>query len=155
PYYVDEVDGSASIPASQPGRGMTEYILRTGKPLLSDAANFEELARLGEVELVGPPSPIWVGVPLVMEGRTIGVIALQDYHNPNVYTERELRMLEFVSGQVAKAIERTRLYQDVRRSNRILSALQEATVPLIKQTELSEVLQEILKQVTSLFDATD
>ena len=155
PYYVDEVDGSASIPATPPGRGMTEYILRTGTPLLSDAANFEELARMGEVELVGPPSPIWIGAPLIVEGRTIGVIALQDYHNPDVFSERELRMLEFVSGQVAKAIERTRLYEGVQRSNRILSALQEATLPLIKQTELSEVLQEILKQAIELFETTD
>jgi PAS domain S-box-containing protein/putative nucleotidyltransferase with HDIG domain len=155
PYYVDEVDESASIPAAQPGRGMTEYVLRTGRPLLSDVENFEALARAGEVELVGPPSPIWIGAPLVVEGRTIGVIALQDYHDPHVYTERELRMLEFVSGQVAKAIERTRLYEDIQRSNRILTALQEATLPLIKQTELSEVLQEILKQATGLFETTD
>ncbi len=155
PYYVDEADEFPAVEATPLGRGMTEYILRTGKPLLSDAGNFEELARLGEVELVGPPSPIWIGAPLVVEGRTIGVIALQDYHNPNVYTERELRMLEFVSGQVAKAIERTRLSEDIRRSNRILTALQDATLPLIKQTELSEVLQEILRQVTNLFDTTD
>jgi PAS domain S-box-containing protein/putative nucleotidyltransferase with HDIG domain len=152
PYYVDEVDVSAYIPATQPGRGMTEYILRTGKPLLSDAANFEELARVGEVELVGPPSPIWIGAPLVVEGRTIGVIALQDYHNPNVYTERELRMLEFVSGQVAKAIERTRLYEGIQRNNRILTALQKATLPMIAQTELSEVLQAIAVQAAHLMD---
>ena len=155
PYYVDEVDGSASIPATPLGRGMTEYVLRAGKPLLSDLDNFEELARAGEVELVGPPSPIWLGAPLIVEGRTIGVIALQDYHSATVYSERELRMLEFVSGQVAKAIERTRLYENIRRSNRILTALQDATLPLIKQTELSEVLQEILKQATELFDTTD
>jgi PAS domain S-box-containing protein len=155
PYYVDEVDGSAAIPPARPGRGMTEYILRTGKPLLSDSSNFEELAHRGEVELVGPPSLIWVGAPLVVEGRNLGVIALQDYHNLNAYTERELRMLEYVSGQVAKAIERTRLYADIRQTNRILSALQEATLPLIKQTELSEVLQEILRQVSGLFDTTD
>ncbi|MCC6501403.1 MAG: GAF domain-containing protein [Anaerolineales bacterium] len=152
PYYVDEVDGSASIPAAPLGRGMTEYILRTGKSLLSDAANFEELARLGEVELVGPASPIWLGVPLIVDARTIGVIALQDYHNPHVYTERELRMLEYVSGQVAKVIERTRLAEDIQRNNRILTALQKATLPLISQTELSEVLQEILKQATELFN---
>lgn len=154
PYYVDEMDDSVPLPATQPGRGMTEYILRTGKPLLSDAANFEELARMGEVELVGQPSPIWLGAPLIMEGRTIGVIALQDYHNANAYTERELRMLEFVSGQVAKAIERTRLHEESQRSNRILTALQKSTLLLIRQTELSEVLQEILKQVTELFDAS-
>jgi PAS domain S-box-containing protein len=155
PYYVDEVEGMLSIPAGKPEHGMTEYVLRTGRPLLSDQANFDELVRAGEVKLVGTPSPIWIGVPLIVEGRTIGVIALQDYHNPKAYTERELRILEYVSGQVAKAIERTRLYADVQRNNRILSALQDATLPLIKQTELSEVLQEILKQATELFETTD
>ena len=155
PYYEDEVDGSAAIPPTRPGRGMTEYVLRAGKPLLSDSSNFEDLAYRGEVELIGPPSPIWVGAPLVVDDRTIGVIALQDYHNPNAYSERELHMLEYVSSQVAKAIERTRLYADIQQNNRILSALQVATLPLIKQTELSEVLQEILRQASGLFETTD
>lgn len=155
PYYVDEVDGILSIPAGKPERGMTEYVIRTGKPLLSDQSHFEELIKAGEVELVGAPSPIWIGAPLIVEGRTIGMIGIQDYHNSDVYTERELRMLEYVSDQVAKAIERTRLHADVQRNNRILSALQEATLPLIKQTELSEVLQEILNQATGLFETID
>jgi PAS domain S-box-containing protein/putative nucleotidyltransferase with HDIG domain len=154
PYYVDEVDDAAFIAPSKPGRGMTEYVLRLGKPVISDQANFEELARLGEVELVGPPSPIWIGAPLNVDGRTIGVIALQDYHDPKVYTERELRMLEYVSEQVAKAIERTRLHEETQRKNRILTALQEATLSIMRQTELSEVLQAILTQASGLFDST-
>ncbi len=153
PYYVDEMDDEASFAPSKPGRGMTEYVLRTGKPVLNDQAGFEELARLGEVELVGSLSPIWIGVPLVIEDRTIGVIALQDYHDASVYTERELRMLEYVSEQVAKAIERTRLYEETQRKNRILTALQEATLSIVRQTELSEVLQAILTQAKGLFDA--
>ncbi len=154
PYYVDEVDEAPSILPSRPGRGMTEYVLRLGKPVISDQANFEELARLREVELVGPPSPIWIGAPLNVDGRTIGVIALQDYHDPKVYTERELRMLEYVSDQVAKAIERTRLHEETQRKNRILTALQEATLSIMRQTELSEVLQAILTQASGLFDST-
>jgi len=154
PYYVDEADRftSASIPAARPGRGMTEYVIRTGKALLSDAANFEELARQGEVELVGPPSPIWIGAPLIVEGRTIGAMAMQDYADPNVYTERELRMLEYVSGQVATAIERTRLYSDIRRRNQILSALQESTLLLMERRKLMDVLQAIVTQIVQLID---
>jgi len=47
PYYVDETDRftSSFVSAARPGRGMTEYVIRTGKPLLGDIANFEELAR--------------------------------------------------------------------------------------------------------------
>lgn len=154
PYYVDEVDHveSASIPAGRPGRGMTEYVIRTGKPLLSDAANFEELAQRGEVELVGPLSPIWVGAPLIIEGQTIGVIAMQDYADPNVYTERELQMLEYVSRQVAVTIERTRLNSDIQRRNQILSALQESTLVLMERQKLTDVLQAIVAQIVQLMD---
>ena len=152
PYYVDEMNGFAPIPAARPGRGITEYVIRTGKALLSDAANFEELARQGEVELVGSPLPIWIGAPLRVDGRTIGAIAMQDYADPDVYTERELRMLEYVSSQVAKAIERTRLYEDIRRRNRILSALQEATLAMMGELELSETLQIILTKAGQLMD---
>ena len=154
PYYVDEADrsASASIAVAKPGRGMTEYVIRTGKALLSDVANFEELARQGEVELVGPPSPIWIGAPLMVEGRTIGAMAMQDYADPNVYTERELRMLEYVSGQVATAIERTRLYSDIRRRNQILSALQESTLVLMRRLKLTDVLQIIVTQIMQLMD---
>ena len=154
PYYVDEADrfASASISAARPGRGMTEYVIRTGKPLLSDVANFEELARQGEVELIGPPLPIWIGAPLIVEGRTIGAMAMQDYADPNVYTERELRILEYVSGQVAKAIERTRLYSDIRRRNQILSALQESTLVLMGRLKLTDVLQAIVTQILQLMD---
>jgi len=154
PYYVDEVDHveSASIPASRPGRGMTEYVIRTGKPLLSDAANFEELVQRGEVELVGPLSPIWVGVPLIIEEQTIGVIALQDYVDSTVYTERELEMLEYVSRQVTVAIQRTRLNSEIQRRNQILSALQESTLVLMERQKLTDVLQAIVAQIVQLME---
>lgn len=156
PYYVDEVDRpeSASIPPARPGRGMTEYVLRTGKALLSDAANFEELAARGEVELVGTLSPIWVGAPLIIEGWTIGVIAMQDYSDPSVYTEWELQILEYVSGQVAKAIQHIQLNSDLQRRNRILSALQESTLVVMERRNLTDVLQEIVNQIVHLIDDT-
>ena len=116
PYFVDEVDKSVPAAPVIAGQGMTEYVIRTGKPLLSDTANFEELVRQGEVELVGSPSPIWLGAPLVVEGQTIGVIAAQDYSDPHVYGEQELRILEFVSGQVAKAIQSKRAETALRES---------------------------------------
>ncbi|MGB8648457.1 MAG: PAS domain S-box protein, partial [Anaerolineae bacterium] len=104
PYFVDEVD--VPLPPQAPGRGMTEYVLRTGRSLLVDEAMEAELHRRGEVELVGVPSPIWLGVPLKIEEQTIGVMAVQHYQNPHAYGEHEKQMLEFVSSQVAQAIQR-------------------------------------------------
>ncbi|MGH9814861.1 MAG: PAS domain S-box protein [Candidatus Acidiferrales bacterium] len=102
PYFVDEQD--APDPARKPRRGNTEYVLRAGKSLLSTAAVHAELERQGEVELIGPMSPIWLGVPLKVGEKTIGVMTVQHYTDPNAYGQREQRMLEFVSSQVAKAI---------------------------------------------------
>ncbi|MGA9117570.1 MAG: PAS domain S-box protein [Bacteroidota bacterium] len=106
PHFVDEVDTVS--PPMKPGTGLTGYVLRTGKPLLCTQAVFDDLERQGEVQLVGVPSPIWLGVPLVVSGRTIGVMVVQHYTDPLAYREEELHVMEFVSSQVARAIERKR-----------------------------------------------
>jgi PAS domain S-box-containing protein len=104
PYFVDHVD--QIVPARRPGRGLTEYVLRTGKPLLCDTQTFERLQHEGHVELFGSPSLIWLGVPLVVRGKTIGVMGVQEYDTPDAYGVEELQMLEYVSTQVAQSIDR-------------------------------------------------
>ncbi len=106
PYFVDEVD--IPSPPMKPGKGVTAYVLHTGKSLLCSEDIFADLVRQNHVELVGVPSPIWLGVPLIVSGKTIGVMVVQHYSNPLAYGQVELHMLEYVSSQVAKAIERKR-----------------------------------------------
>jgi len=104
PYFVDEVDLPGA--AHKPGKGLTEYVLRTAKPLLCDDALFEELIQRGEIELIGTPAPIWLGVPLMIADKVIGVIVVQNYKNAHAYGKREQRILEFVSSQAAMSIHR-------------------------------------------------
>src|ERR1039458_10315026 len=79
PYFVDEQDPS---PTPKPlGRGLTEYVLRSGEPLLATPAVFEELVRRGEVELIGAPSLDWLGVPLKSGLTCIGVLVVQSYRS--------------------------------------------------------------------------
>jgi PAS domain S-box-containing protein len=106
PYYVDEYD--ADFPSKKPGKGLTEYVLGTGQPLLVTPEVQAELERLGEVELIGAPSIDWVGVPLKIGDRTIGVLAAQTYAPGIRYGGTEKHVLQFVSTQVAMAIERKR-----------------------------------------------
>ncbi len=114
PYFVDEVDRY-----DQPrplGKGLTEYVLRTSQPLLATPAVYESLVARGEVELIGAPSIDWLGVPLKVEDRTIGVAVIQSYTEGVRYGERERDILEFVSTQVALAIERKRAEDALRRA---------------------------------------
>ena len=104
PYFVDEIDPPPR--PVKPGKGLTEYVIRTGHSLLCDETTDRILRGRGEVEIVGAPSTVWLGVPLIVDGKTKGAMVVQHYGNPNAYGPVEQRMLEFVSSQVARSIER-------------------------------------------------
>ena len=116
PYYVDEYD--SDFPAKRPGKGLTEYVLRTGAPLLVTPEVQAELERRGQVELIGAPSIDWVGVPLKIGDRPIGVLVAQTYAPGVRYGETERHILQFVSTQVAMAIERKRTEEQLHESER-------------------------------------
>jgi len=121
PYWVDEHDPPPA--PHQLERGLTEYVLRTGQPLLATPEVHEDLGRRGEADLVGAPSLDWIGVPLKAHDRTIGVLVAQTYTEGIRFGEREKDILQFVSTQVAMAIERKRAEEAVRASEARLKAL--------------------------------
>src|SRR6185312_9941577 len=89
PYFVDEKD--LTPPAAHRFRdGLTEYVLRTGKPLLATPETLEELVRRGEVESrMGARSRDWMGVPLKQGEVTFGVLTVQTYEENIRYGEPE------------------------------------------------------------------
>ena len=104
PYFVDEVD-----PQPQPkklGKGLTEYVLRTGQPLLASPEVFERLLISDDVESIGAPSIDWLGVPLKAGEATFGAIVVQSYTESTRYGQKELEILTFVSQHIATAIQR-------------------------------------------------
>jgi PAS domain S-box-containing protein len=105
PYFVDELSPQ---PAPRPPRhGITEFVMETREPLLGTYGEISaRIARAGTYTPSGHPSAQWLGAPLIIDGRGIGVIAVQDYHNPHAYTEEDKRLLVFVAEQTAAAIHR-------------------------------------------------
>jgi two-component system cell cycle sensor histidine kinase/response regulator CckA len=114
PYFVDEQDPT---PTPKPlGRGLTEYVLRSGEPLLATPVVFEELVRRGEVELIGASSLDWLGIPLKSGTTCIGALVVQSYNENARFGERDREILKFVSQQLAAAIEHKRYEEALRRS---------------------------------------
>jgi PAS domain S-box-containing protein len=114
PYFVDEYD--AAPEPKNPGRGLTEYVLRTGSPLLASPEVFAELESRREVESIGAPSIDWLGVPLNIDGETIGVLVVQSYTEGVRFGEEEKDILKFVSDQVAMAVHRKKAEAQIRSS---------------------------------------
>src|SRR5450631_637509 len=114
PYFVDEEDPTPT--PKRLGRGLTEYVLRSGEPVLATPEVFEELVRRGEVELIGAASLDWLGVPLKSGTTCIGVLVVQSYNKNARFAERDREILQFVSQQLALAIEHKRYEDALRRS---------------------------------------
>jgi GAF domain-containing protein len=148
PYFVDEAD--TPPPPMRPRRGLTEYVLRTGQALLCNLTAEQELRQRGEIELVGAASPIWLGVPLKVDRKTIGVMAVQHYSDGGAYGERERQILEFVSSQVARAIERKLDEQELKRRADQFAALFETASALALQGDLPTLLQTIVEHAITL-----
>ncbi len=103
PYFVDQYD-EAPGPA-KPQRGLTEYVIRTKKSLWAPKVVYDKLIRLGEIETIGPESVDWIGVPLMVGKRVIGVMVTQSYTEGIVYNQSDVDLMTFISTQVALAIE--------------------------------------------------
>lgn len=137
PYYRDEF--SEQTPEPRPlDTGLTGAVVRSGRPVRLAAEAQARQAREGGRLVMGDRpgvsyhesgrrAAIWLGVPLKFQGRILGVMAVQDYHNPEAYGEEEERILTFVAGQTALAIERKRSEQALRESEQKFRALFEAS----------------------------
>jgi PAS domain S-box-containing protein len=103
PYFVDQFD--EPDPPSSPRHGLTEYVLRTQEPLWATNTVFLSLIEQGEVEMVGTDSVDWIGVPLIVSERIIGVMVTQSYTEGVVFNQDQFDLMKFISTQVALAIE--------------------------------------------------
>ncbi len=133
PYFVDEEDETPE--RKKLGKGLTEYVLRTGQPLLATPSVFEDLVARGEVESIGAPSLDWLGVPLIINDKATGVLVVQTYRENIRYRETEKDILTFVSQHVAAAIEHKSSEDQLRQSEaRYRSLVQSAVYGIYRST---------------------
>jgi diguanylate cyclase (GGDEF)-like protein/PAS domain S-box-containing protein len=116
PYHQDEKDDDFPIMKFSTTNTLTTYVIKTGKPLLNDNSQYEEMINQGMLSPEGSTTPqsIWLGVPLKIEDKVIGVMVIQSYTNPNLYSEGDIKLMEFVSSQVATAIERKQTEEKIK-----------------------------------------
>ncbi len=132
PYYVDETQGERNTTFKRPvAKALTEYSLFSENPTFLYEEDILLLAKEKTVELLGPVPKIWLGVPLKLENRTIGVIAVKSHSDRNKYKKRHLELLDFISGQIALVIERKRNEEKIIAQTARLNAIFESSSHLI------------------------
>jgi signal transduction histidine kinase/CheY-like chemotaxis protein len=103
PYFIDEHDIFDRFPK---GKTLSGYAIETGKSLLLNENDISKLSNEGLTETIGTPAKSWMGVPLRNQSEVVGLIAIQSYKSAFAYSPDDLKILEFVSAQIAISIER-------------------------------------------------
>ena len=103
PFFADEKDNFYEIPTQKTISG---YVIKNNKSVLLREADLKILEESGDIELIGTPCKVWMGVPLKVESSIIGVMCLQDYNDENKFVQDDLYVLDFIANQIAIAIQR-------------------------------------------------
>ncbi len=113
PFYADEEDPDRTFPA---GKTLTSYVIKNDISARLTQNDIEQLKTEGKVESFGVPAKVWLGVPLKIRDNVIGAVVVQNYESEDALSENDLKILGYISEQIAIALERKRIEQLLRQS---------------------------------------
>jgi GAF domain-containing protein len=128
--------------------GLTEHVLRTQKAVLLNGEVMAQAHALG-LAPTGRTARSWLGVPLLAEGRAIGVIVLQDHDGTGAYDEHDLEVLTLMAGQAAAAVRNARLLEEARQAYRELSETQASLLETERLRGVTETVGALNHEVNN------
>lgn len=156
PYYIISNRERISLPSRKPGNGLTDYVLRTRKPLFISEDLLTRTRELGINAIesgYNRPAQCWMGAPLLVGDSVLGTVGVQNIDSSNIFTERHRDLLIAISGQAAIAIQNARLFEETQRRTKELDTLNQLNQRLSAQLDVEQVLREIYHGVEHLIDA--
>ncbi len=120
PYFIDETETYESDEGQSLKGSLTDYVRRTGKGQLITVDTEKLLSETEDIELIGSPSPVWLGAPLYnsVSKEVIGVLAVQDYHDKHAFSERDLEILEILAYNIGGFIERRQNHVELEKAKK-------------------------------------
>jgi signal transduction histidine kinase/ligand-binding sensor domain-containing protein len=148
PYWADEF--THEVKSRSDRKGLTEFVLRNGTPIRLLKNDIHQLQLSGEVSEIGTPAEVWIGVPLNVYNKTVGIMAVQDYHNPDTIGEAEKEILFYMSEQVAVAVAKKRVEDEIKKALEKEKELNE-----LRSRFISMASHEFKTPLTSIFSSAE
>ncbi len=103
----------------------------------------------------GHPQMIsFLGVPVVREARTVGILYLTDKKEASEFSADDAALLELFAAQAAAALENARLHRDLRQQALQLRELYRAGLAVSADLSIDTVLQRVIDLARELTGAT-
>ncbi|MBI4787922.1 MAG: GAF domain-containing protein [Chloroflexi bacterium] len=148
------VDNGASLPKITQRlddlTGLSGWIIAHKKPLvIGDLQNARDLPV--QPSVIGSPTRSWLGVPLIVQDRLIGVMSVQSYA-PDRFDRGHLQLLDAIANQISIVIENARLFAQMRARADELVVANEITRAINSTLNLDEVLKLFFDRMSKLFN---
>ena len=157
-YYSDEKDELSQIHKSGTTDNLAAHISRYGKSILVNHKQIMEMASQKKINLsqMGTLTNdlLFLGVPLKTKSDIIGSMAVLSYTNPNLYNKKDIKLMEFVSSQVATAIERKRTEESLEKSQQDFANLFRSTPEALAYLDKNSNILNVNPRFTELFGYT-
>jgi signal transduction histidine kinase/transcriptional regulator with XRE-family HTH domain len=151
PWYLEHGNQQYPPPCQlrEDYRDKTEEVILTRQSLLLQTKQqLEEWHKQpGRRELSGESPASWLGVPIVVDNKAIGVISIYDYDHEYAFDKGNLSLLSAIADRAATGIRNANLYKQVKRQASCIETLHQATKILAGVSGTAEdILQVIVEQ---------
>ena len=128
------------------GDGFTERIITSNEPLLINKDVAEIRAQL-KAKQIGRVMASFLGVPVQIGKKPIGVISVQSTEEENRFNENDMRLLYTIAASVSAAMQNADAYQKMRSALNDLQAAQEQLVQQEKLASLGQLTAGIAHEI--------
>lgn len=112
------------------GEGIASKVLETGEPVLINEQLDKQVAEIGAT-MVGRQSRSYLGVPIVVSGKAVGVLSVQSTTQEGVFTESHLRLLATIAANVGIALHNAQLFNEIKRQQSFTQETQRRLADII------------------------
>ncbi len=142
PYNKDQYDEHIlEIPQISARASLSSEVVLNQTPLFLKKQ--ELVGRMKNKQIIGHLPESWIGVPLVIRDRAIGLLSTQSYTDQDHFSSKDLEVLISVSNQVALAIERREALDELHEREKKYRRLIETTSAGYWQADENDVTIEV------------
>ncbi len=147
-FEIYTIEGKEIIPKSRKlSKGLTEYVIRSKKPLRINSSYKEVCERL-KIQPKGKDAKSWLGVPMIYKNNVEGVITIQDYRKENVYSAEDESFLLSIASRAAVVIANTKLIDEKMVRAKELALMNELADHLTRSLKVDTICRSAAKSIT-------
>lgn len=146
------VEAGEVIPPPEPfislGEGLTDWIIKNQVPVLMQSDVTQQMTSMG-IMVRGRPADSWLGVPMLIGNKVLGVIAVQSYDEELHFDNHDLDLLSAVASQAAVAIDNALRFQQTQARAKYEQVMREITTRVHSSTNAETILKTAVQEVSS------